>query len=85
MDLKEDQTMVVVMPDGVRNYMSKFLSDEWMISHNLMEEAEIDDSVAKSSWGQKQVRFLDISPPCTVLPGLFLFFLSFSFCLFLSF
>jgi cystathionine beta-synthase len=70
MDLKEGQRMVVIMPDGVRNYMSKFLSDDWMISHNLMDETELDDSVANSSWGQKEVRFLDIAPPCTVLPDL---------------
>ena len=71
MDLKEGQRMVVIMPDGVRNYMSKFLSDEWMIAHSLMDEVEVDEGVASTSWGQKQVRFLDISPPCTVLPGIF--------------
>jgi len=70
MDLKEGQRMVVIMPDGVRNYMSKFLSDDWMISHNLMDEGEIEENIAASSWGKKQVRFLDISPPCTVLPDL---------------
>ena len=28
--LKEGQTCVVILPDGVRNYMSKFLNDDWM-------------------------------------------------------
>uniref|UniRef100_A0A915IY34 Tryptophan synthase beta chain-like PALP domain-containing protein n=1 Tax=Romanomermis culicivorax TaxID=13658 RepID=A0A915IY34_ROMCU len=29
-DLKEGQRCVVLLPDGVRNYMTKFLSDSWM-------------------------------------------------------
>ncbi|KHN75485.1 Cystathionine beta-synthase [Toxocara canis] len=29
-DLNEDQTCVIILPDGIRNYMSKFIDDEWM-------------------------------------------------------
>lgn len=29
-ELKADQRCVVLLPDGVRNYMTKFLSDQWM-------------------------------------------------------
>lgn len=28
--LNEDQTCVVVLPDGVRNYMTKYIDDNWM-------------------------------------------------------
>jgi len=28
--LKKGQRCVIVMPDSVRNYMTKFLSDQWM-------------------------------------------------------
>ena len=28
-DLKKDQNCVVILPDGIRNYMSKFLNDDW--------------------------------------------------------
>lgn len=28
--LKKDQRLVVILPDGIRNYMSKFVQDEWM-------------------------------------------------------
>ena len=28
--LKKGQNCVIILPDGIRNYMSKFLSDEWM-------------------------------------------------------
>ena len=29
-DLREDQTAVVILPDSIRNYLSKFVSDTWM-------------------------------------------------------
>lgn len=28
--LPADKRIVVVLPDGVRNYLTKFLSDDWM-------------------------------------------------------
>ena len=28
--LKEGQNCVIILPDGIRNYMSKFLNEEWM-------------------------------------------------------
>ena len=28
--LKKDQNCVIILPDGIRNYMSKFLNEEWM-------------------------------------------------------
>ena len=28
---------VVVLPDSIRNYMSKFLNNDWMIERNFME------------------------------------------------
>ena len=33
--LKQGQNCVVILPDGIRNYMSKFLSDEWLDSKKL--------------------------------------------------
>jgi len=32
-----DKRVVVLLPDSVRNYMSKFLSDEWMIANKFMD------------------------------------------------
>lgn len=34
-DLKEGQRCVVLLPDGVRNYMSKMVSDHWMEARNF--------------------------------------------------
>ena len=30
--LKKDQNCVIILPDGIRNYMSKFLNEDWMKS-----------------------------------------------------
>ncbi|XP_063900367.1 cystathionine beta-synthase-like [Zophobas morio] len=38
-ELKEGQICVVVLPDGLRNYMSKFLKDEWMELHGFLESS----------------------------------------------
>lgn len=35
--LKKGQRAVVILPDSVRNYMSKFLSDEWMIENGFLD------------------------------------------------
>lgn len=35
-DLKEDQNCVVILPDGIRNYMTKFIDDNWMKKNNFL-------------------------------------------------
>ena len=45
--LKKGQRCVLILPDGVRNYMTKFLSDEWMISHKFMESTSHEKIVPK--------------------------------------
>ncbi|XP_014486877.1 PREDICTED: cystathionine beta-synthase [Dinoponera quadriceps] len=35
-DLPADKRMVVLLPDGVRNYMTKFVSDQWMKERNFL-------------------------------------------------
>ncbi|RSL95794.1 hypothetical protein CEP52_011844 [Fusarium oligoseptatum] len=34
-DFKEGDKVVVVMPDGIRNYLSKFANDDWLKANNL--------------------------------------------------
>lgn len=38
-DLKEGQKCVVLFPDGIRNYMSKFVTDNWMEARGFKELA----------------------------------------------
>ncbi|XP_032665658.1 cystathionine beta-synthase [Odontomachus brunneus] len=35
-DLPADKHMVVLLPDGIRNYMTKFVSDRWMQERNFL-------------------------------------------------
>lgn len=36
-DLKEGQKCVVILPDGIRNYMTKFVTDNWMEARHFKE------------------------------------------------
>ncbi|KAM5356779.1 hypothetical protein ACJ41O_003425 [Fusarium nematophilum] len=44
-DFKEGDAVVVVMPDGIRNYLSKFADDEWLETNDLLPIDDDDDSV----------------------------------------
>jgi len=39
-NLGPDQRCVVILPDSLRNYLSKFLSDEWMIANGFLDKPE---------------------------------------------
>lgn len=65
--LKEGQRCVVVLPDSVRNYMSKFLSDKWMWEKGFLSpETPMD---LKPRWWNVTVRCLNLCAPLTVLPS----------------
>lgn len=38
-ELKEGQRCVVIFPDGLRNYMTKFLSDQWMMERDFLDSS----------------------------------------------
>lgn len=40
-DLKAGQRCVVILPDSTRNYMTKFLSPEWMVGNGYMESEPV--------------------------------------------
>jgi cystathionine beta-synthase len=40
-DLDEDATMVVLLPDTGRGYLSKLFSDSWMLQYGLLERPEV--------------------------------------------
>ncbi|XP_055935370.1 cystathionine beta-synthase-like isoform X1 [Argiope bruennichi] len=65
-DLKEGQRCVVILPDGVRNYMTKFLTDNWMTEKDF---SDIDsEMVAKHWWWNLKVNSLNLAAPITILP-----------------
>ncbi|KAL2087550.1 hypothetical protein ACEWY4_016378 [Coilia grayii] len=65
-ELKEGQHCVVILPDSIRNYMSKFLSDKWMVQKGFLREEDI--MVNKPWWWNLKVQNLKLSAPLTVLP-----------------
>jgi predicted transcriptional regulator len=63
--MKKGQRLVVLLADSVRNYMSKFLNDQWMIDNNFA----VDDSKVPSTWwSDRTVAELKLQTPLTVAP-----------------
>jgi len=65
--LKKGQRVAVILPDSVRNYMTKFLSDDWMEERDFVERpSTLHD---KQPWWYKlQVSSLSLDAPLTVHP-----------------
>jgi len=63
-----DYTVVVVLPDNIRNYMTKHLNADWMYERSFMSEEECADVnkakyIQDRSWGQNFcVRDLVMNP-----------------------
>lgn len=64
-DLKEGQRCVVLLPDGIRNYMTKFVSDHWMEARNLKECVNTENHW----WWNMNLSKLNINPLTSVLPN----------------
>ncbi|KAM4701196.1 cystathionine beta-synthase isoform 2-T5 [Discoglossus pictus] len=65
-ELKEGQRCVVILPDSVRNYMSKFLSDKWMTQKHFLKVEDLEGR--KPWWWNMRISSLSLSAPLTVLP-----------------
>jgi cystathionine beta-synthase len=66
-DLKEGQTCVVILPDSVRNYMTKSLCDDWMVDHGYVDNKIILPKNFKGSWwADKKVKDLKLNSPLTI-------------------
>jgi len=67
--LKAGQRVVVILPDSVRNYMTKFLSDDWMINRSLMApdtSENINDRELRPWWWNFKLDVLNLIAPYTV-------------------
>uniref|UniRef100_A0A0B7B823 Cystathionine beta-synthase n=1 Tax=Arion vulgaris TaxID=1028688 RepID=A0A0B7B823_9EUPU len=65
--LKKGQRCVVILPDSVRNYMSKFLSDDWMSQRDFLELERLMEP-SKEWWWTLNVSALNLLAPLTVMP-----------------
>ncbi|KAJ6667611.1 hypothetical protein lerEdw1_016732, partial [Lerista edwardsae] len=63
--LKEGQRCIVILPDSVRNYMSKFLNDKWMIKNGYLKK---DIEEHHPWWWNLKVQKLNLLAPLTFLP-----------------
>lgn len=68
-ELKEGQRCVVILPDSVRNYMTKFLNDDWMrergFTDDKFEESSFENK-AKKDFAGATVRDLKLADAVTI-------------------
>ncbi|CAF0846666.1 unnamed protein product [Rotaria sp. Silwood1] len=62
-NLTEKQNCVVILPDSVRNYMTKFLSDDWMYEREFLD---IKDEPNSEWWHSMPISSLQLREPVTV-------------------
>lgn len=58
-DLTEDDTVVVVLPDSVRNYLTKFVDDTWMENNNFVDKEVVGET---QQWEGAKIRDLSLKP-----------------------
>ncbi len=59
--------VVVLLADSVRNYMTKFLSDDWMVENGFMADNTL---IATEWWHGRQTADLKLQTPVTCAPDL---------------
>eukprot|EP01054_Gregarina_sp_Poly1_P000332 Gregarina_sp_Poly_1__331@NODE_107_length_14129_cov_139_662779_g94_i0_p3_GENE_NODE_107_length_14129_cov_139_662779_g94_i0NODE_107_length_14129_cov_139_662779_g94_i0_p3_ORF_typecomplete_len577_score63_67PALP/PF00291_25/6_3e70PALP/PF00291_25/9_5e03TAFII28/PF04719_14/1_5e03TAFII28/PF04719_14/0_51TAFII28/PF04719_14/7_8e03_NODE_107_length_14129_cov_139_662779_g94_i08082538 len=55
------QTVVALLPDSIRNYISKFVSDDWMDLHGWSSSTDVADAPVDSVMDDKWMRFMEIA------------------------
>uniref|UniRef100_A0A7S3GLQ3 Cystathionine beta-synthase n=5 Tax=Palpitomonas bilix TaxID=652834 RepID=A0A7S3GLQ3_9EUKA len=66
-ELGPGQRCVVVLPDSIRNYMTKHLNDDWMIDNGFMHANEAEED--KHWWSNETVASLGLQSPVTISPS----------------
>ncbi|XP_043191337.1 cystathionine beta-synthase-like isoform X1 [Amphibalanus amphitrite] len=67
-DLPASARVVVILPDSVRNYMTKFVDDDWMAERQFTDGTVSTDKDT-CWWSNLKVSLLDVAAPMTVLPS----------------
>jgi cystathionine beta-synthase len=63
--LNKNQKCVVILPDSTRNYMTKFLNDDWMFNHGYVEDLS-KSKMSNTWWAKKTVSELPLQAPVTI-------------------
>ncbi|XP_058445428.1 cystathionine beta-synthase-like protein [Malaya genurostris] len=64
--LKEHQNCVVVLPDNIRNHLTKFVSDNWMEARNFRESVNVHNH---KWWNQPITSCLGKDNPVSITPS----------------
>jgi cystathionine beta-synthase len=66
-DLTENDTVVVVLPDSVRSYLTKFIDDDWMKLNGFLDDATLAaQAKKKSQYKGATIADLNLKPVVTV-------------------
>merc|ERR1719300_1285033 len=65
--LKAGQKCVVILPDSVRNYMTKFLSDQWLADRDFIQ---LGVSEPRQWWFDEKVSSMELCAPLSILPDI---------------
>ncbi|KAA8494826.1 Cystathionine beta-synthase [Porphyridium purpureum] len=63
--LDAGKRVVIVCPDSVRNYMTKMVSDDWMLCNHFLD---LPNPVANEPWAKLPVSVLPLQTPVTLSP-----------------
>jgi cystathionine beta-synthase len=66
-NLPEGARVVCILPDSIRNYMSKFLDDDWMWEKGFFQSS--DEEKAAEPWRTRLVADLHLQSPYTIVPN----------------
>jgi len=61
--------VVVILPDSVRNYMTKYLSDDWMIEQGFLNPSEADE-LSLQWWHKLPVSVISMKDPIIISPSM---------------
>ncbi|KAL3287186.1 hypothetical protein HHI36_001663 [Cryptolaemus montrouzieri] len=65
-NLKQGDRVLVLLPDSIRNYLTKFISDQWMESRNL----QVPVNTQKHWWWNKNITEIKLQPLTTAKTGM---------------
>lgn len=70
-ELGEGQNVVVVLADSVRNYMTKYLSDDWMYDNRFFDESRLArDESETAKWKGATVKDLALQAVVKIAPDM---------------
>ena len=68
--LNKDQRCVVILPDSIRNDMTRFISDAWMVKEGFADEQSSVRNQPTAWWASKRVADIDMNTPITITPNM---------------